>query len=116
MTGMASSSQVVDSDQSSSRKPAISGWLGAGLLLLSAALLAAGLSLFHVYAPNVALVHLQWAGSATMANRIVHQKAYGQYRVALYWDLAALIPGFTLGLIAAGYLGWRVFWTHRMQR
>ncbi len=107
---------MADSDPSGRRKAGISGWLGAGLLLLSLALLAAGLGLFHVYAPNVALVHLQWAGSATTANRIVHPAAYGQYRVALYWDLAGLIPGFTLGLIAASYLGWRVFWTHRMQR
>jgi hypothetical protein len=87
----------------------------AGLLLLSVALLAAGIGVFRAYAPSVDLVHLQWAGSATVANKIVHQTAYGQYRMALYYDLAALIPGFTFGLIVADYLGWRVFWTHPMR-
>ena len=49
-----------------------------------------------------------------MADTIVRQ-AVGQYRVALYYDLGALIPGYTFGLIAAGYLGWRVFWAHPMR-
>ena len=86
-----------------------------GLLLLSMALLSAGIGVFRAYAPSVDLVHLQWAGSATVANKIVHQTAYGPYRVALYYDLAALVPGFTFGLIAADYLGRRVFWTHLMR-
>ena len=69
------------------------------------------MAVYGAGAPSVDLVHLQWAGSATVADTIVRQ-AVGQYRVALYYDLGALIPGYTFGLIVAGYLGWRVFWAH----
>ena len=100
-----------DADKRGSRKDPLSKLGGVGLLVLSLVLLAAGLAVYGAGAPSVDLVHLQWAGSATVADTIVRQ-AVGQYRVALYYDLGALIPGYTLGLIVAGYLGWRVFWAH----
>ena len=93
------------------------GRLPAGcLVLFSVALLVLGAVLFHLHAPRVALVSLQWAGSDVKANMIVHRGAYGRYREALSWDVVALIPGYGLGLFAACLLGWRVFWTPQMQR
>jgi hypothetical protein len=70
----------------------------------------------HAHVPNVAFVRLQWAGSATTANTIVGLIGYGRFRVAIYWDLGALVPGYMLGLVAATLLGWRLFWTRPMQR
>ena len=87
--------------------------LGAGLLFLSVALVAAGIALYNAFAPSADVVHLQWAGSAAAANKIVDSHD-GQYRLAVYWDFA-LIAGYTGGLITAGYLGRRVFWTRRMR-
>lgn len=79
------------------------------------ALLALGIGVFIANALNVDLVRLQWAGSATVANAIVHPAVYGQFRLAIYWDVAAL-TGYALGLIAAGILGRRVFWAHQTRR
>ena len=50
------------------------------------------------------------------ANTIVGLTGYGRFRVAIYWDLGALVPGYTLGLVAATLLGWRLFWTRPMRR
>ena len=50
------------------------------------------------------------------ANKIVAPTGYGRFRVAIYWDLGALVPGYTLGLVAATLLGWRLFWTPPMRR
>ena len=36
-----------------------------------------------------------------------------QYRSALDWDMRALIPGYVVGLLVAGYLGRCVFWASR---
>jgi hypothetical protein len=72
------------------------------------------LGVYAAYAPSVDLVHLQWAGSAAVAAGVVRQ-AVGQFRVAIYYDLGVLIPGFTFGLMTAGYLGRRVFWAHPMK-
>ena len=78
MTDVASGGgAITDDDQSSNGNARISEWKGAGLLVLSVALLGAGIAIYDACAPNVDLVHLQWAGSATIANTIVHPMAYG---------------------------------------
>ena len=94
----------------------IARWLAASLVVLSLALFLVGLFLFRAHAPNVGLVRLQWAGSAATANKIVAPAEYGRFRVAIYWDLGALVPGYTLGLVGATVLGRRLFWTPPMQR
>jgi hypothetical protein len=84
------------------------------LLVLAVASLVAGIL---VYAPHQAsgidLVRLQWSASLT-------DKALGgirlhsaQFRSALDWDMLALVPGYVVGLLLAGYLGRRVFWVPR---
>lgn len=85
------------------------------LVLFSLACLVAGIVLYRSHAPRVALVSLQWAGSNTKAGMIVGN-AIRQFHDALSWDVRALIPGFGMGLFVACWLGWRVFWTPRMQR
>jgi len=116
MTDVASSGGVTaDGDKRDYGKDPLSWGRGIGLLILSLAFLAAGLTIYGVLAPNTDLVHLQWAGSAATAAAVVRQ-AVGQYRVALYYDLAALIPGYTFGLfVACWWLGRRVFWAHPMK-
>jgi hypothetical protein len=89
------------------RPARIARWLAALLVVLSLAFFLVGLFLFRAHAPNVGLVRLQWAGSATAANKIVVAAGYGRFRVAIYWDLGALVPGYTLGLVVATVLGWR---------
>jgi hypothetical protein len=84
--------------------------------VLSLAFFLVGLFFYRAHAPNVALVRLQWAGSAATANTIVGLAGPGRFRVALYWDRGALVPGYTLGLVAATLLGWRLFWTRPMRR
>ena len=115
MAGVPSSGGVIaGSDNQGIRKESLSKGRGTGLLALSLVLVAAGIAVYGAYAPSADLVHLQWAGSAAMADTTVRQ-AVGQYRVAIYYDLAVLIPGYTFGLITAGYLGWRVFWAQPMR-
>jgi hypothetical protein len=91
-------------------------WLAASLVVLSAALFLVGLFLFRAHAQNADLARLQWAGSSSAANTITGLGGYGRFRVAIYWDLGALVPGFTLGLVAATVLGWCLFWARAMQR
>jgi hypothetical protein len=72
-----------------------------------AALLGLGIGLFNAFAPRDSkLVPLQWMASL---GPIVFERA--TVRRGLVWDLAALIPGYAVGLALAGYLGRRVFWT-----
>jgi hypothetical protein len=107
------SGTIAGADQDGNRKDRISMPLGAGLLFLSVAFVAAGITVYNAFEPSTDAVHLQWAGSAAAANKIVDSHD-GQYRLAVYWDFA-LIAGYTLGLITAGCLGQRVFWTRRMR-
>jgi hypothetical protein len=83
------------------------------LCVLSAALLAVSIWLLLTLPVRASLLHLQWAGSAATANAIVRQGP-GPYRAALDRDFL-LTALYTVGLVAAGYLGRQVFWTNWMQ-
>ena len=62
---------------------------------------------------HIDLAALQWAGSSGAAVTAADGRVSG-FRFALRWDLWALMPGYTLGLLTACYLGRRVFWTAGM--
>src|SRR5690242_20719535 len=94
--------------------PRYKKWQAAALWTISVGFLAVCIFVLFPLASRVNVVRLQWAGSAAAANTIVGQGSHGRYRVALYWDFP-LIISYTAGLCAAGYLGRRVFWTHRMR-
>lgn len=81
---------------------------------LSVVLLGASIWVLQTLPVRASLLRLQWAGSASVANTIVREVP-GPYRAALNRDLLLLIPLYTVGLVTAGYLGWRVFWTRRLQ-
>jgi hypothetical protein len=85
---------------------------GAVLLAAAIVLLAAGLAGYLLFAPHgVNLVRLQWAGSAANAVRAAGA-APASYRLGLLRDLELAVPGATLGLLAACYLGRRVSLIH----
>jgi hypothetical protein len=87
------------------------GWAGLGVAV---GLTVAGALAYRTYAPHhIDLAALKWAGSSGAAVTAVDGRVSG-FRFALRWDLWALMPGYTLGLLTACYLGLRVFWTRRM--
>ena len=87
---------------------------GAALLAGAVVLVAAGLTGYRLSAPHgLAEVRFQWAGSRAAAIRVIGGRA-ASYRLGLLRDLEALVPGYTLGLLAACYLGRRVFWTRQL--
>jgi hypothetical protein len=110
--------QRADAQQAAARRAAarlrpgmLLGWAG---LAAAVGLTLVGVVLYLVFAPqHINLVRLQWAGASAAAVTAVGGRADG-FRAALSWDLRALIPGYTLGLLVACYLGLRVFWTKRM--
>ena len=89
---------------------------GKACALVAGAILsaAAGFTIYAIFAPRVSLVALQWAGSAADAGKVVGANA-AQFRTALKLDLVLLF-GYTVGLLAAAYVGWRVFWTDCARR
>jgi hypothetical protein len=109
--GQANTTKAADPEPG--RAPRLPMRLGILLASGSAASVIAGWWLFAKYLPpGVNLVRLQWAGSSAAATRVVGDST-AQYRLGLGWDLWALVPGFTLGLLGACYLGWKIFLTTR---
>ncbi len=87
------------------------GWAG---LAVAVGLTVTGALVYRTYAPHhIDLAALQWAGSSGAAVTAADGRVSG-FRFALRWDLWALMPGYTLGLLTACYLGRRVFWTAGM--
>src|SRR2546429_2698599 len=83
-------------------------------VVLAVAFLTAGIWLYAAHLPpETNLVNLQWSTAVdqqTLAGIRLHP---ADFRVALEWDMWALIPGYLIGLFLACHLGSRVFWMPR---
>ena len=95
------------------RRPPKRG-VAVAVVVLAVAFLVAGIWVYVVHlAPGVDLVRLQWAAGLSDSVLAGIRQHSAQFRSAVDWDMRALVPGYSAGLLFACFLGLRVFWTSR---